>query len=91
MLSEGVVAHITLQEGQAISFTLRDDLESHVTGDITTADLDKQQHDTQTYWYNWITKCKYKGRWREVVTRSLVSSPNIVDIQQIRTNLRCPY
>lgn len=72
MLSEGVVAHITLQEGQAVSFTLRDDHESHVTGTITTQDLDKQQHDTQTYWYNWISKCKYKGRWREVVTRSLM-------------------
>lgn len=72
LLSEGVVAHITLREGQAVSFTLRDDNESHVTGSITTADLDKQQHDTQTYWYNWISRCKYKGRWREVVTRSLM-------------------
>lgn len=72
MLSEGVVAHITLQEGQAVSFTLRDDNNAHVTGDITPADLDKQQHDTQTYWYNWISRCKYKGRWREVVTRSLM-------------------
>lgn len=72
MLSEGVVAHITLEEGQAVSFTLRDDNDAHVTDDITTADLDKQQHDTQTYWYNWISKCKYKGRWREVVARSLM-------------------
>lgn len=72
MVSEGVVTRITLQEGQAISFTLRDDLESHVTADISTADLDKQQHDTQTFWYNWISKCKYTGRWREVVTRSLM-------------------
>ncbi|KAJ4414182.1 hypothetical protein N0V82_008084 [Gnomoniopsis sp. IMI 355080] len=72
MVSEGVVTHITLQEGQAISFTLRDDLESHVTADISTEDLDKQQHYTQTFWYNWISKCKYKGRWQEVVTRSLM-------------------
>ncbi|KAF3762981.1 family 15 glycoside hydrolase [Cryphonectria parasitica EP155] len=72
MVSEGVVTHITLREGQAISFTLRDDLESHVTANITTADLDKQQSDTQTFWYNWISKCQYRGRWREVVTRSLM-------------------
>ncbi|CAN8099457.1 unnamed protein product [Discula destructiva] len=73
MVGEGVVTRITLQEGQAISFTLRDDLESHVTADISTADLDKQQHDTQTFWYNWISKCKYKGRWQEIVTRSLMT------------------
>ncbi|PSR99364.1 glycosyl hydrolase [Coniella lustricola] len=72
MVSEGVVTHITLQEGQAVSFTLRDDSENHKTADISTLDLDKQQHDTQTYWYNWISKSKYEGRWREVVHRSLM-------------------
>lgn len=73
MVSEGVVTHITLHEGQAISFTLREDTETHVTADISTEDLDKQQHDTQTFWYHWISKCKYKGRWQEVVTRSLMT------------------
>lgn len=72
MLGEGVVAKIHIEEGQAISFVLRDDLDNHVTNQITTQVLDTQQHDTQAFWYNWITKCKYKGRWREVVTRSLM-------------------
>jgi len=70
MLGEGVVAHIHLEEGQAISFVLRDDIPHHVTRDVTTEVLDRQQHDTQGYWYNWISKSKYKGRWREV-------SPNL--------------
>ena len=70
MLGEGVVATIDLLEGQAVSFVLRDDVPNHVTEHITNAVLDTQQHDTQTFWYNWISKCKYKGRWREVVTRS---------------------
>lgn len=72
MLGEGIVANIHLEEGQAISFVLRDDIPNHVTPDVTTAVLDKQQHDTQTYWFNWISKSKYKGRWREVVNRSLM-------------------
>lgn len=72
MASEGVMARITLREGQAISFTLREDNGTHITADITTADLDRQQHDTQTYWLNWISRCQYKGRWREVITRSLM-------------------
>lgn len=72
MLGEGVVACINVSEGQAISFILRNDMPNHVTENITTAVLDIQQHDTQLYWFNWISKSKYKGRWREVVARSLM-------------------
>ncbi|KAK4190493.1 trehalase [Podospora australis] len=72
MLGEGVVASIEVHEGQAVSFVLRNDLPNHVTENITSAVLDTQQHDTQSYWYNWISKSKYKGRWREVVSRSLM-------------------
>ncbi|KAB5536354.1 Six-hairpin glycosidase-like protein [Coniochaeta sp. 2T2.1] len=72
MLGEGVIAQILVQEGQAISFVLRQDIENHVTDHITTSVLDSQQHDTQSFWYNWIAKSKYKGRWREVVARSLL-------------------
>lgn len=72
MLGEGVVANIVVQEGQAISFILRNDIPNHITKNITTGILDSQQHDTQTFWNNWISKSKYKGRWREVVARSLM-------------------
>jgi GH15 family glucan-1,4-alpha-glucosidase len=72
MLSEGVVAVIDVSEGQAVSFVLRNDSPDHITPVITSAVLDTQQHDTQSYWYNWISKSKYKGRWREVVSRSLM-------------------
>lgn len=72
MLSEGVVANIIAQEGQAISLVLRDDIPNHVTEHITTETLDSQQHDTQTFWSNWIAKSKYRGSWQEVVSRSLM-------------------
>ena len=72
MLGEGVMAHIHLLEGQAVSFILRDNIPVHVTKDITTEIIDLQQHETQTYWFNWISHSKYKGRWREVVNRSLM-------------------
>jgi hypothetical protein len=61
MLGEGVAAHIHLQEGQAISFVLRDDIPNHVTRDVTTQVLDLQQSATQKYWFNWISKSKYKA------------------------------
>ena len=35
MLGEGVVAHIHLLEGQAISFVLREDIPNHVTRHVT--------------------------------------------------------
>ncbi|CAD6454088.1 cad37730-3eff-4b27-a1ff-beafeec859c2 [Sclerotinia trifoliorum] len=69
---DGVVANIRLQEGQAISFVLRDDIPNHITRDVTTEVLDAQQHDTQRFWSNWIGQSKYTGRWREVVARSLM-------------------
>ncbi|KAI1106717.1 glycoside hydrolase family 15 protein [Jackrogersella minutella] len=72
MKGEGVVAHFTLQEGQAISFVIREDIPDHVTENITTKILDSRQHDTHAYWYNWLSKSSYKGGWREVVTRSFM-------------------
>ncbi|KAI8632277.1 glycoside hydrolase family 15 protein [Xylariaceae sp. FL1651] len=72
MKGEGVVARIMLQEGQGISFVLRQDIFNHVTENITATVLDSQQHDTQMFWYNWLSKSRYKGAWREVVTRSLM-------------------
>lgn len=72
MLGEGVVASIDVAEGQAVSFVIRNDIPNHVTENITGTVLDTQQHDTQTFWYNWISRSKYKGRWREVVARSLM-------------------
>ncbi|KAI1656662.1 glycoside hydrolase family 15 protein [Daldinia decipiens] len=72
MKGEGVVANFTLQEGQAISFVIREDIPNHVTENITSPVLDARQHDTQAYWFNWLSKSSYKGAWREVVIRSFM-------------------
>lgn len=72
MKGKGVIAHFTLQEGQAISFVIREDIADHVTENITSQILDSRQHDTQLYWYNWLSRSSYKGGWREVVMRSLM-------------------
>jgi hypothetical protein len=72
MLGEGVVASIHLVEGQAISFVIREDTHNHITRNITTEEVDIQQYNTQSYWFNWISKSTYKGRWREVVNRSFM-------------------
>ncbi|KAI9720618.1 MAG: hypothetical protein M1812_002798 [Candelaria pacifica] len=71
MLGDGVVAHIHLDEGQAISFVLREhrlDRIEHLTKSI----VDQTEQDTLTYWHKWISQNKSKGRFREVVARSLM-------------------
>lgn len=72
MLGEGLIARIEIHEGQAMSFILRNDIPDHITEHISTAVVDAQQHDTQSFWFNFISQSKYKGRWREVVSRSLM-------------------
>lgn len=69
---EGLVARVTIHAGHAISFVLRDDIEYHNTKIITSAVLSVKQHDTLTFWRNFIAQSKYTGRWREIVERSLM-------------------
>ncbi|KAF2115437.1 Six-hairpin glycosidase [Lophiotrema nucula] len=70
LLGEGVTASFRLKEGQAVSFALREH-EDHNPEHISTALLNQVQRDTHKYWSTWIAKSKYRGRWEEVVTRSL--------------------
>lgn len=70
-LGEGVRTRVILKEGQRVSFVLRD-LEDDQEEHITTSSIDQAQEDTTKYWYNFINQSKYKGRWREVVNRSLM-------------------
>lgn len=72
MLGDGVTAKIRLAEGQGVSFILRADSDDHVTENITTPIVDKHQNDTQTFWFNWLAKSRYRGGWREIVARSLM-------------------
>ncbi|POR31301.1 Uncharacterized protein TPAR_08505 [Tolypocladium paradoxum] len=72
MKGDGLIARVQIHEGETISLVLRNDLPEHVTQHITTSVVDAQQHDTQRFWYNFIAQSKYKGRWREVVSRSLM-------------------
>jgi GH15 family glucan-1,4-alpha-glucosidase len=70
-LGVGVTATFTLNEGQAVSFILRD-AEDHNPDVIKTEQVEELQTSTQKYWARWIGQSKYMGRWEEVVTRSLL-------------------
>lgn len=67
---ERVVANFELSEGECATFLLR----QQEGGDAGLADplTDPEDDLLQTigYWRGWISKCNYKGRWREMVERS---------------------
>lgn len=70
-LGDALISTFRLREGQAVSFVLREHSASSNQA-LSTILLDTLQHETQLFWYNWISKCNYKGRWREVISRSLL-------------------
>jgi GH15 family glucan-1,4-alpha-glucosidase len=67
----GVSAEFSLNEGQSQSFQFRE-LKPDEREQIGLPEQlsDELFHDTIHYWRQWISKCTYRGRWRETVHRS---------------------
>jgi GH15 family glucan-1,4-alpha-glucosidase len=40
---------------------------------VTAADLDRMFRRTQKFWREWVDRSTYRGRWREMVTRSAIT------------------
>ena len=81
---------IEIQNGDAVAtFTLQPDQSAYFVLDDARTELPEAVDkfvsasfkDTLSYWRNWISHCRYRGRWRETVNRSaltlklLVSQP----------------
>jgi len=70
----GVVADFTLQEGESAVFVLHEmDAVSGCAPALSTAQADELFKRTVDFWIRWISKCSYKGRWREMVHRSALA------------------
>ena len=72
--SQGVAAQFTLKEGETRTFLLqtteaRDGAPPKVSSEESEAWLS----ETRNYWLQWIAKCNYSGRWREMVERSALA------------------
>ena len=70
-LDKGVIAEFTLNEGQTVTFALEEELPG--SDDITCPSEPEAEElfkATVEYWRRWLSKCSYKGRWREMVDRS---------------------
>lgn len=70
----GVSAEFTLREGQTAVFVLLEMAKGAGCG-ITLAEEEAEElfRKTVEYWRRWLSKCAYKGCWREMVERSALA------------------
>lgn len=72
---KSVVGEVTLTEGDSVSFiffsNLKNKCPSNPFSQIKCAD--QLFDETLKYWQDWISRCTYKGRWREMVFRSALT------------------
>ena len=67
----GVVTEFTLREEESATFLLQQIPRGSSCVDvIDEAEAVRLFESTVRYWRRWISKCTYKGRWREIVHRS---------------------
>lgn len=67
----GAEASFTLHEGEKTTFVLRG-IEGCVEcqAPATEEEAQKAFEDTIKFWRAWLSRCTYRGRWREIVNRS---------------------
>ncbi len=71
---DGVFVEFELHEGHELSFSLQEverDNECYVA--ISQDQADDLFRQTVEYWRRWLSKCTYRGRWREMVQRSALT------------------
>ncbi len=68
---DGVTAEFTLKEGQCAVFGLRRlDKGSGCGPRVSEEEAERSFRQTVDFWHEWLSKCNYHGRWREMVRRS---------------------
>jgi len=67
----GVEAHFTLSEGEKTSVVFRGiDCTDTCRPPATLEQASKAFEETIQFWRRWLSRCTYRGRWRETVQRS---------------------
>ncbi|KAI9738800.1 MAG: hypothetical protein M1834_008307 [Cirrosporium novae-zelandiae] len=68
----GVVATFTLNEGEGYSFVLREVRVGYIAEALSIHKINLMEQETREFWRGWISSCKYKGRFQDMVERSLM-------------------
>jgi GH15 family glucan-1,4-alpha-glucosidase len=70
----GVIVEFDLEEGQEVDFALQEVCQEQMSCVSLSQELaDDLFRQTVEYWRRWLSKCTYKGRWREMVQRSALT------------------
>ncbi len=71
---DGVVADVTLEEGESTTLLLRNiDPGDGCAPTLGAGEAERAFRDTVQYWRDWLSQCTYTGRWREQVHRSALA------------------
>ena len=65
-----VAAEFTLTEGQSAAFVFEESKDGGISESENPHYVSTAFKETLNYWRRWISRCKYQGRWREMVHRS---------------------
>jgi GH15 family glucan-1,4-alpha-glucosidase len=69
-----VVSQFTLKEGETAVFVLREVLPGTGCGVcMFEEEAELMFRNTVSYWRRWLSRCRYTGRWREIVQRSALA------------------
>jgi GH15 family glucan-1,4-alpha-glucosidase len=70
----GVHSRFTLKEGEVAVFVLREVLPGTGCGVcMFEEEAEEMFRRTVEYWRRWLSRCRYTGRWREIVHRSALA------------------
>ncbi len=67
------ILEFTLQPGESAEFVLRYITKEDGDGLKVPADGNRLMNETLAFWREWLSHCKYEGRWREIVLRSALT------------------
>ncbi len=70
---EKAILQFTLQPGETAEFALRYLTEEDGADLKAPVDGDKLMDETLEFWREWLSHCRYEGRWREMVLRSALT------------------
>ena len=72
--SRGVSAEFTLKAGETVSFVLRQAERAEAATVLRKpAEQEQAMEPTIRFWQRWLSRCNYRGRWRETVNRSALA------------------
>ncbi|MFB7539921.1 glycoside hydrolase family 15 protein [Streptomyces zaomyceticus] len=71
---QDVRATLTLRHGQTAGIVLETSAPGAVAPEpVTEEALEAAMEDTRVFWHGWIRRCRYRGRWQNMVNRSAIT------------------